>query len=74
MLFFLQNKHDYNVILILYNSLKKQVNIKVTNVIDTILPVFAPFANKKLFQTTTALFTSTEQHDGDSFLNDSIVK
>ncbi len=43
-----------------------------TYILNTILPVFAAFHDKKLLQTATTMFCVSEQHDGDSFMNESM--
>ncbi len=48
---------------------KQEVNIKRL-VLDTIFPAFALFL---IPNTATALFCVSEQHDSDSFLNESTV-
>ncbi len=52
---------------------KQEVNIKRL-VLDTIFPAFALFLQQKIIpNTATAQFCVSEQHDSDSFLNESTV-
>ncbi len=71
---FSQSQHDYKCDIDFIQQFNKQeVNIR-DYVLDTILPVFAPFRQQKIIPNkATALFCVSEQHDGVLFLNESTV-
>ncbi len=72
--FFFKISMITNVILILYNrSINNKLILRYLHFRHHIACFCSISPTKKLLQTATALFCVSEQHDGDSFLNDSIV-